>query len=472
MSDDPFKPVLDRVHHHALEYLRDVKEGRAAAPLSRDELRQRLSLPLPDRGTEPLRIIDDLIAGASGGLHGVAGGRFFGWVMGGSVPASLAADWLAAAWDQNAALFACSPAAAITEEVAGRWIKELLELPEEASFALVTGCQAAHLTALAAARHHVLRAKGWDVEAKGLGGGPRIRVITSSEIHGSTLRSIRLLGLGTENVLTLASDAQGRLRPGLLEAALREHADDPKIVVLQAGDVNTGAFDPFGDLIPLAHRHGAWVHVDGAFGLWVKVSPSRRHHAEGVELADSWSTDGHKWLNVPFDSGFALVAHPDAHLAAMSHRASYLAYDTQARDEMDWNPEWSRRARAFAVYAAIRELGREGLAALIDRTCRHAVAIVEGIGALDGATIVRRPGINQGLVRFTDPRPGATEEDHDRRTDAVMEGILLRGDAFFTGTTWRGRRCMRVSVCSWRTDEEDVARAIQGVERALGDLTG
>lgn len=471
-KDSLFRAPLERALNHAVAYLDEVKDGRAAASLTREELRARIERPLPDRGSDPVAIIDEMVADASGGLHGVAGGRFFGWVMGSSMPSAIAADWLATAWDQNAALFACSPSAAIYEEVVGRWLKELLDLPRASSFALVTGCQAAHLTCLAAARHHLLQKREWDVEARGLAGAPRIRMITSTERHGSVTRALKLLGLGTECVMALPSDATARLRPGDLERALQEHMGEPVIVLLQAGDVNTGAFDSFTEIVSLAHRHDAWVHVDGAFGLWVKASPALSHLAEGVEGADSWSTDGHKWLNLPFDSGFAFVAHPASHQAALSHRASYLDYDADARDAMDWNPEWSRRARAFAAYAAMRELGREGIADLIDRTCRHAASIVDGIGALDGAQVIHRPVINQGLVRFSGRTPGAGEEDHDRMTDAVIESILRGGDAHFTGTTWRGRRCMRVSVCSWRTDTADVARAIDGVGRALEELRG
>lgn len=469
MTDETrYRQALQRAFDLSIAYLKEVKEGRASTVRSCEELRSGFDRPMPVDGEDSGSIVSKIAEAAAGGLTGSAGGRFFGWVIGGSLPSALAADWLAGAWDQNAALYACSPASAIVEEVAGRWIKELLELPSGASFAFVTGCQMAHVTCLAAARHAVLETAGWDVEERGLAGAPAIRIITSSEYHGSIIRALKLLGLGTGSILALPADGEGRLTRDALERALRERPDEPTIVLLQAGDVNTGIFDPFTDLVPLARRHGAWVHVDGAFGLWARTSPSCRHLLDGVEGADSWTTDGHKWLNVPYDCGIAVVARPEAHRASMSLRGeSYLDYAAKARDQMDWNPEFSRRARGFAVYAALCELGRSGLADLIDRTCRHARSLVAGIGALAGAEVVRAPVINQGLVRFLDPAAGADGAAHDHRTDAVMDEVLRSGEAFFTGTTWRGRRCMRVSVSSWRTGEDDVARAIRAVGAAV-----
>ncbi len=264
-----------------------------------------------------------------------------------------------------------------------------------------------------------------------------------------------------------SADAQGRLAPDTLATALSTNPNMPTIVILQAGDLHIGAFDPFIELIPLAHRHGAWVHVDGAFGMWVNASPTYRHLVEGVELADSWATDGHKWLNVPYDSGYVFVADPQAHRNSVSHRPSYIMSVEGARDQIDWNPEWSRRARGVATYAAIRQLGRQGIADLIDRTCHHADALVMRIGKVPGAEIVWKPTINQGLVRFLSRKPNATDADHDARTDEVIANILKTGEAFFGGTTWRGIRCMRVSVCNWQTSKEDVRRAVAAVETAV-----
>ncbi len=463
----PYRPALERALGHALAHLHGLDQNPVAATASLAELRGRFARPLPEEGTDAARVIDELVADAAGGILGSAGGRFFGWVIGGAVPAALAADWLTAVWDQNAALYACGPAEAVLEEACGAWLKELLGLPADAGFALVTGCQAAHVTGLAAARHALLARRGWDVERDGLGGAPPIRILTGGERHGSIERAVRLLGLGSACVVDLPTDTDGRLRADTLAAALDARGDGPTIVLLQAGDLNIGAYDPFAALIPLAHAREAWVHVDGAFGLWAAASPDHRHLLAGVAGADSWATDGHKWLNVPYDCGYAFVADAVAHRAALSHRASYLTHDEEARDQIDWNPEWSRRGRGVATYAALRQLGRAGVADLVARSCRHAATLVRGIGALDGAELVWAPQVNQGLVRFLDPRPGATDADHDRRTDATIAAILASGEAFFGGTTWRGRRCMRISVCNWQTSESDVARAVAAVRRAI-----
>lgn len=412
-------------------------------------------------------MIDELVAATNGGIMGNAGGRFFGWAMGGTVPAALAADWLTSTWNQNAALSACAPAEAVIEEVCGDWLKELLNLPSGASFALVSGCQMAHVTCLAAARHSLLARHGWDSEADGLNGAPNIRLLSSSERHGSIERAVRLLGLGSRCVIDLAADENGRLQPETLNNALAEHPDDPTVVLLQAGDLNIGAYDPFSNLIPIAHRYNAWIHIDGAFGLWAAASPSHQHILAGAEEADSWATDGHKWLNVPYDCGYAFVANSQAHRNSMSHRASYLTHDEDARDQIDWNPEWSRRGRGVVTYAALRQLGREGVADLVERCCRHAQNLLIGISALPGAELVWKSEINQGLVRFLDRGPGADLVDHDRITDEVISALAESGESFFSGTTWRGKRCMRVSVLNWQTNEEDVARVVAATEQLL-----
>jgi glutamate/tyrosine decarboxylase-like PLP-dependent enzyme len=461
-----FAGPLEIAFRSALSHLEGLQTDHVAATVTLAQLRTRLAKPLNEGAIEPGVVVSDLIEDVKGGLLGNAGGRFFAWAIGGSVPAALAADWLTSAWDQNAALYACSPAAAIAEEVAGEWLKDLLGIPASASFAFVSGCQMAHACCLAAARHALLLTRGWDVERKGLYGAPPIRVLASNR-HGSVERAIRLLGIGEANVVDLVLDGNERITADVLGAALEAAPGGATIVVLQAGDLNSGSFDNYREIIPIAKGNGAWVHVDGAFGLWAGASPKFRHLLDGVADADSWATDGHKWLNVPYDCGYAFVARVEAHRAAMSHRAPYLVHDQDARDQIDWNPEWSRRGRGFATYAAIRQMGRNGIAAMIDRCCAHAAAIVEGIGQLSGAAVLWRPQINQGLVGFLDPRPGATDADHDRFTDSVIQRIVGDGDAFFTGTTWRGRRAMRVSVLNWSTSESDVERTIEAVGRCL-----
>ena len=462
-----FQPALAHAFEHAVTHLEGLPSSPVAATADLQTLRRRLGKPLLEDGVPPEQVIAELVRDVEGGIVGSAGGRFFAWVIGGALPAALAADWLTAAWDQNAGICASGPAAAVVEEVAGAWLMEIFGLPAETSFALVTGCQMAHVTCLAAARHHLLAQRGWDVEQRGLYGAPPIRILTSGERHGTVERAVRLLGMGKEHLIDLPADAGGRLQPETLEQAIAADVASPTVVLLQAGDLNRGAYDPFETLIPVARRHGAWVHVDGAFGLWAAASARYRHLTRGVEQADSWATDGHKWLNVPYDCGYAFVADRAEHRASMSHRESYLTHDTEARDQIDWNPEWSRRARGFATYAALRQLGRSGIAELVDRCCGYAHSLVMQISRLPGTELVWEPTINQGLVRFLDPRAGATEADHDRRTDEVIAAILATGEAFFGGVTWRGKRAMRVSVCNWQTSDSDVERVVDAVGRVL-----
>ena len=457
--------VLSRAYGHAVAYLEGLDTRPVATTVGLVELRSRLDLPLQDSPTPAATVIDELVAATEGGQLGSASGRFFAWVIGGALPSALAADWLASTWDVNATIYSCGPAAAVVEEVAGAWVKDVLDLPRDASFAFTTGCQLAHTTCLAAARHAVLKGAGWDVEADGLVGAPAIRVLATEQRHGSIERALRLLGVGTRALQPLPTGDDGRLAHSAMREALAA-GSGPTIVILDAADLNVGACDPFSELIPLAQAAGAWVHIDGAFGLWARASRNHRHLVEGVQLADSWATDAHKWLNTPQDSGIALVRDRVAHKAAMTVTASYIAADGDARDAIDWTPDWTRRARGYAVYAALRELGRDGLADLIDRSCRHAKALARGIGALPGAELVVAPTLNQGLVRFLDPA-ARNENDHDRRTDTVIQAVNAEGTAFFSGTTWRGRRAMRISVVNWRTKEDDVARTIEAFASVL-----
>ncbi|MBI5069469.1 MAG: aspartate aminotransferase family protein [Deltaproteobacteria bacterium] len=460
------RQALERALVHALDFLGTLETRPVAATATAEELRRALVGPLPVGGTPARQVVDELVAGAAGGLTGSQCGRFFGWVIGGSLPSAMAADWLTAAWDQNAGIHAASPAASVAEEVAGAWLKELFGLPPGCGFGLVTGTQMAHVTCLAAARHALLARQGWDVERRGLQGAPRLRVLASADRHGTVDRALRLLGMGTEAIEPLPVDQAGRVRGPVLAEAL-SRSTDPALVVLQAGELNTGAFDPFEELVPVARDAGAWLHVDGAFGLWARVSPVHAHRVRGVERCDSWTTDGHKVLSVPYDCGFAFVRDAAAHRAAMTLATSYLPAASQARDALDWNPEFSRRARAFPVYAALRELGREGLASLVERLCRHAQALAWGLGELPGAELLSAQGFNQALVRFRAPGAGPAAPDHDRRTDTVIAAINASGEALFGGVTWRGRRAMRVSVSNWRTSEADVERAVAAARRAL-----
>lgn len=458
-SDTSDLSALERAAEHALAFLGSLDSRPVATTASLEALRARLSRPLADRGIPAVQVIDELVADADAGILGSQGGRFFGWVIGGGSPAAMAADWLTTVWDQNTGIHACAPAASVVEEVAAGWLTEIFELPSETSVGFVTGTQMAHMTCLAAARHAVLRDRGWDVERKGLAGAPPIRVLANADRHGSVDRAVRFVGIGSDAIVPLEVDDSGRVRPETLRAALAA-SSDPAIVVLQAGELNLAAFDPFEALAPLARAAGSWTHVDGAFGLWAKASPRHRHLVRGLELCDSWTTDAHKYLNVPYDSGLAFVRDAAAHRAAMTLSTSYLPAGGEARDALDWNPEFSRRARGFAVYAALRELGREGLADLVERTCRHAQAIAVGIGAMPGAELIAASGLNQGLVSFGD----------DRRTDAVIAAINATGEAFFGGVTWRGRRAMRISACNWRTTDADVARTLAAVRQIVDSV--
>jgi len=454
--------VLRCAQAHAIRYLDSLPHRPAGATVDAAELRRRLGGPLPQNATHAVEVIDNLVRDIDGGLHACTGGRFFGWVIGGVLPAALAADWLTATWDQNAASAAAAPAEAVVEEICGAWLLELLRLPRSASFAFVTGSQMAHTTALAAARHKLLRARGIDAEEAGMAGAPPLRLLMSENRHESILRAVRLLGIGTNAVEILPCDESGGIRLDTLAVALRTSANRPTIVCLQAGDLNTGAFDAFEPACSLAHAAGAWVHVDGAFGLWAATSERHRHYLDGVEHADSWATDGHKWLNLPFDNAFVFVADPDAHRAVFSQHTSYARPVQGVREQKDWNPEWSRRGRGFPVYAAIRELGSDGIGEMVARCCDLATQLVTGLADMPGVEVLARPIINQGLVRFLD-----NGGDHDGRTDQVIAAIQASGEAWFGGTTWRGKRAMRISVCNWRTTGDDVRRTLAAFRKIL-----
>jgi glutamate/tyrosine decarboxylase-like PLP-dependent enzyme len=443
------EPLLRRALELSLEYLRSLDARPVGARASREELLAALGGAFSDAGADPLRALEELARGADRGLVASAGPRYFGFVVGGTLPAALAADWLVSAWDQNAGLNALSPASAAIEEIAAGWLIDLFGLPKGSSCGFVTGGQGANFTCLMAARHEVYRRAGWDVEKDGLFGAPPLRVIAGAEAHVSIYSALRMLGIGAGHVEIVPADAQDRMIPAELEKRLG--GGGPAIVLAQAGNVNTGAFDPLVEIEQIAHRHGAWVHVDGAFGLWAAASPRLRKLTAGIERCDSWGTDAHKWLNAPYDCGVAMTAHPAAHRAACSATAAYFVMGDKAeRDPFEWVPESSRRARATPVYLALRTLGRRGVADLIEGSCALAGRMASGLRA-GGAEILNEVVLNQVLVRFGE------------RTDEVIDRVQRDGVLWLGGTTWQGRRAMRISVSGWNTTEADVDRSIDAI---------
>lgn len=412
--------------------------------------------PLPRTGLAPGRVLDELVAAAEGGLVATAGPRFFGFVIGGALAAATAAEVLAVGWDQCAFNPVLSPAAAAAEAAAGRWLTEALGLPATASVGFVTGGQAANTVGLAAGRQHVLARAGWDVERDGLAGAPRVRVIAGVERHATVDRALRLLGFGSAVVEPVAADANGAIDVADLRRVLAAGPAGPTIVCLQAGNVNTGACDDLRGCCAAARERDAWVHVDGAFGLWAAASPTRAALVDGVQLADSWACDGHKWLNLPYDSGFAICAHPDVHVAAVSYTASYLTGSGSAEPApSDLTLESSRRARGFAAWAGLRQLGADGLAELVERCCALAARFAAGLAA-GGVEIANEVVLNQVLAGF----------GNADRTDRVIAAVQRDGTCWMGGTTWRGRRYMRISVSNADTTESDVDRSVAAVLRA------
>ena len=449
--------LLTRVAATAAAYRTALPAAVVAPPVDLDALRVALGGPLPQRPSAPDAVVEELIAAAEPGLVATAGPRFFGFVIGGSMPAATAADMLAVGWDQCAFNTALSPAGSIVEECAGGWLKELLGIPPTASVGFVGGGQEANTVGLACARHAVLEDAGWDVETNGLAGGPRVRVVAGAERHATIDRSLRLLGFGTAAVEQVAAQPDGAIDVADLRRVLAA-GDGPVIVCLQAGNVNTGACDDLRGAIAAARAVGAWVHVDGAFGLWAGASRTKRHLVDGVELADSWGVDGHKWLNVPYDSGFAFCARPRVHVASVSYVAPYLTgAGGPAYAPSDFTLSSSRRARGFAVWAALKELGAEGVEDLIDRNCALARRFADGLRA-GGLEILNDVVLNQVLVGFSS----------DADADRVVEGAQREGTCWVGATTWRGRRLMRVAVSNWATTEDDVDRSVAAILRVAG----
>lgn len=466
--------LLARTAALASDYLDSLATRPVGRPVDLVALRAALGGPLPGGPTDPIEVVEGLAAAAEPGLVGSAGPRYFGFVIGGGLPAALGADWLTSAWDQNAGLYVISPAAAVAEEVAGAWLIELLDLPSGTSVGFVTGATMANFTALAAARHGVLAKAGWDVERLGLQGAPPVTVVTHGGTHVTVYASLQMLGLGREgdHVRRIAADDQGRMRPEALREALAT-IHGPTIVCTQVGNVNTGAFDPLDEIVPIAHDQGAWVHVDGAFGIWAAAVPSLRERMRGHTAADSWSTDAHKWLNVPYDSGLVFVRDAAAHHAAMTLGAEYyIETDGGERDNYNWAPESSRRARGFAVLAALRSLGRSGLVDLVERDCAHARRFAERLAAGPRVSILNEVVLNQVLVRFEGSPADTDGSAGDARTRAVIAAVQRDGTCWLSGTTWAGRAAMRVSVSGWQTTAEDIERSAAAILRCLATVDG
>lgn len=446
--------LLQTVTDHANRYLSHIRNRRVSpVPEALDRL-GLLDGPLPEGPTDPklvVRLLDEIGGPAT---MASAGGRFFGFVVGGSLPAALGAHWLATAWDQNVCMSVLSPVGAALEKITGAWLLDLLGLPREAHVSFVTGTTMATLTGLAAARHAVLARAGWNVEEDGLFGAPPVTVIVGTEAHATLYRALAVLGLGKSRVKKVPVDGQGRMRADALP-----RVSGPTIICIQAGNVDTGNFDPAREICAAAREAGAWVHADGAFGLFAAAAPDRAHLLAGFEEADSWSADGHKWLNVPYDCGLAIVRHREALQKALAFRAAYLMQDDR-NDPMDYTPSASQRARAVDVWAALRSLGRAGMADLVERTCRFAARFAEGFTKA-GYEILNEVVINQVLVSFGD----------DETTRRVVAAIQEEGTCWCSGTTWQGRAAMRISVSSWATTEEDVERSLAAMVRVAANHT-
>ncbi len=461
MSDvDPVSAEpLSRAHHHALAWLESLG-GRPVPPqMQVADIIERLGRELPDGPTDAAEVVDLLAEACEPGLTAMPSGRFFGFVIGGTHPAALGADWLTSAWDQNAGLRTVTPAHTAVDDIVEEWVTDLLGLPAGSAVGCVTGGTMANFTCLAAARDAVLARAGWDVASRGLVGSPGVRVLVGEERHDSVDLVLRYLGLGEPEVVE--ADDQGRLVVSALETALTSGDDRPTVVALQAGNVHSGAFDPFADAISLAHDHGAWVHVDGAFGLFAGASPRHRHLVAGYDAADSWATDAHKTLNVPYDCGLAVVRDPAALRAAMSMAGPYLIRDA-AGDPFEKVPELSRRGRALPVWAVLRSLGRHGVADLVDRLVRHAGHFAEGIAAIDGAEVLNDVVFTQVCAAFGD----------DARTIDVVQRMLAEGVAWTSGSVWQGRAVLRISVSNWSTTTDDVERTLASLRAAVAASAG
>lgn len=450
--------ALARVHEHALRWLSSLDDRAVPPGATVAEVVAALGADLPDGPSDPAAVVDLLAEAVEPGLTAMPSGRFFGFVIGGTHPAALAADWLTSAWDQNAALRTVTPAATAVEDIAEAWVLDLLGLHEGSAVGFVTGGTMANFTCLATARDAVLARAGWDVSSRGLVGSPGVRVLAGAERHDSVDLVLRYLGLGTPELIPV--DHQGRIDPAALRGQLEDGDDRPTVVVLQAGNIHSGAFDPFEEAIASAHECGAWVHVDGAFGLFAGATPAYRHLVRGYQAADSWATDAHKTLNVPYDCGLAIVRDPAALRAAMSMHGDYLIHDT-AGDPFEKVPELSRRARAFTVWAVLRSLGRDGVAELVERLAGHAHTFAEGIAGIDGAEVLNDVVFTQVSATFGD----------DARTRDVVRRMMEDGIAWTSGSMWRERAVLRISVSNWSTTHSDVERTLHVLRAAAAGLS-
>ena len=453
-----YDKALDRAAHHARHWLASLQTRPVGPLVTADEMRSAVGGPLHTHGSDAAEVVDLMAALSEPGLMAIGSGRFFGWVMGGTLPAGLAADWLVSAWDQNAGMRAPTPAVAAMEEVAAQWLLDVLNLPADADVGFVTGATMSNFSCLAAARYAVLNRVGWDVHTAGLSGAPKLHVLVGAERHDTVDVALRYLGLGLPT--PVSTDAQGRIDVAALAAALdRVPVGSPTIVCLQAGNLHSGAFDPFERATTLAHERGAWVHVDGAFGLWAAASPALRHHVDGIALADSWTTDAHKTLNVPYDCGVAIVADASALRSAFGVRASYLPAEVGGPgNPYEKVPELSRRARGVPVWAVLRSLGSEGVAALVDQLCAAAGDIAGGIATIDGAEVLNDVVYTQICVAF----------GSDERTRDVTARLIADGVTWMSGSRWRGRDVLRISVSNWSTNDDDVRLSVDAVRRAAG----
>ena len=460
--------LLERTLEHAANYRETVADGPARPLADYAQMRERLGAPLPETGADPGDVIEDLVALSRDGLMPITGPRFFGWVMGASHPAGVAADWLVSAWGQNAGYHTPTPAAAAIEEVAEGWLLDILDLPRGCRIGFATCATVANAVCLAAARSRVLRDVGWDPDADGLFGAPPVTVYIGADAHSSLFSSLQLIGFGYNRVVRIETDDQGRMRPEALGAAI-SGADGPKVVIAQAGQINSGAFDHFAPLADVAGVAGAWLHVDGAFGLWARASADLRHLTEGIERADSWATDGHKWLQVPYDCGFAVVRDTESHQRAMTQWSSYLPTIGEGdRVPSAYVPELSRRARGVPVWAMLRTLGRQGVADMVSRHCGFARRMAALLAAEPGVAVRNEVVLNQVAVRFGTGDPGASRA----ATDAVIARVQAEGTCFVGGADWHGERIMRISVSSGETGAADIeasAAAIVAAWRAVRD---